>query len=193
MLTAKTAPGESAHVKLEGGLSVARHYLPDLVYGANDGIITTFAVVAGVAGGALSPAVILIIGVANLFGDGFSMAAGNYQAIRSRESVLRTQGLPGEESQPVRHAFATFAAFVVAGAIPLLPFLLSGGTNRLAVTVVMTLVALMTVGVLRAAVTDGRWWRDGLEMCGLGVVVAAVAYASGALIARVLTGMPALQ
>jgi len=100
---------------------------------------------------------------------------------------------PGEENQPVRHAFATFAAFVVAGAIPLLPFLLPGGSSRLAVTVVMTLVALMTVGVLRAAVTDGRWWRDGLEMCGLGVVVAAVAYASGALIARVLTGMPAMQ
>ena len=193
MLTASTAPGDSAHVKLDGALSVARHDLPDLVYGANDGIITTFAVVAGVAGGALSPTVVLIIGVANLFADGFSMAAGNYQAIRSRESVLRTQGLPGEESQPVRHACATFAAFVAAGAIPLLPFLLPGGAGRMAATVVMTLVALMLVGVLRASVTDGRWWRDGLEMCGLGIVVAAVAYASGALIARALTGMPAMR
>jgi len=192
MLTANTAPGGSAHVRLDGALSVTRHYLPDLVYGANDGIITTFAVVAGVAGGALPPAVILIIGVANLFGDGFSMAAGNYQAIRSRESVLRAQGLPGEENQPVRHACATFVAFVVAGAIPLLPFLVPGGAGRLAATLVMTLMALMLVGVLRAAVTDGRWWRDGLEMCGLGVVVAAVAYASGALVARAFTWMPAV-
>lgn len=30
--------------------SLAQHYLKDLVYGANDGIITTFAVVSGVAG-----------------------------------------------------------------------------------------------------------------------------------------------
>lgn len=39
----------SVHVSPVGTLATLRHYLPDLVYGANDGIITTFAVVAGVA------------------------------------------------------------------------------------------------------------------------------------------------
>lgn len=109
------------HVKPVGILATVRHCLPDLVYGANDGIITTFAVVAGVAGGALSRKVVLVIGVANLLADGLSMAAGNYWAIRSREGVLRTQNLPEEESQPVRHALATFLAFVLAGAVPLMP------------------------------------------------------------------------
>ncbi len=54
---------------------LARHYLGDLVYGANDGIITTFAVVAGVAGAALPARTILILGFANLLADGFSMGA----------------------------------------------------------------------------------------------------------------------
>jgi len=49
--------------------ATARHYMRDLVYGANDGIITTFAVVAGIAGGALSPATVLIVGAANLAAD----------------------------------------------------------------------------------------------------------------------------
>ena len=44
----------SIHVEPRGAVAIARHYIRDLVYGANDGIITTFAVVAGVAGGALS-------------------------------------------------------------------------------------------------------------------------------------------
>ena len=48
---------------------LSRHYLPDLVYGANDGIITTFAVVSGVVGAALSETVILILGFANLLAD----------------------------------------------------------------------------------------------------------------------------
>src|SRR5690349_9789492 len=56
------------------GLSApARHYIRDLVYGANDGIITTFAVVAGVAGGALSARAVLVVGAANLAADGLSM------------------------------------------------------------------------------------------------------------------------
>ena len=59
------------------------HYLPDLVYGANDGIITTFAVVTGVVGAELSERIILILGFANLLADGFSMGASNYLARRS--------------------------------------------------------------------------------------------------------------
>ena len=176
----------SVHVSPVGILATLRHYLPDLVYGANDGIITTFAVVAGVAGGALSRKVVLVIGVANLLADGLSMAVGNYQAIRSREGVLRTQNRPEEESQPVLHAFATFLAFVVAGAVPLLPYVWLGGTTRdFQVAVLLTLGALTVVGVLRAVVTDGRWARSAVEMCALGGVVAGVAYACGLLIARV--------
>ena len=66
------------HREPKGTLATARHYVGDLVYGANDGLITTFAVVAGVAGGALSSRATLIIGAANLFADGLSMAVGNY-------------------------------------------------------------------------------------------------------------------
>ncbi len=60
-----------------GVIRFSRHYLPDLVYGANDGIITTFAVVFGVVGAGLSERVILILGFANLLADGFSMGAGD--------------------------------------------------------------------------------------------------------------------
>ena len=56
----------SNHVEPHGVLEITRHYVRELIYGANDGIITTFAVVAGVAGGGLSPRVVLICGVANL-------------------------------------------------------------------------------------------------------------------------------
>lgn len=58
-------------------------FLEDGVFGANDGIISTFAVVASVAGAALSPAIVIIIGVANMLADAFSMATSNYLATRS--------------------------------------------------------------------------------------------------------------
>ena len=58
-------------------------YLKSAVYGGLDGIITTFAVVAGVTGAALSPAIILILGFANLIGDGISMAVGDYLSTKA--------------------------------------------------------------------------------------------------------------
>lgn len=65
-------------------------YLKDVVYGANDGIITTFAIVAGVAGAGLESSVVILLGLANLLADGFSMAASNYLGSKSeRDYAMR--------------------------------------------------------------------------------------------------------
>lgn len=55
----------------------------DIVYGGIDGVITTFAIVAGVAGAKLDPKVAMILGFANLLADGFSMAASNYMSVKT--------------------------------------------------------------------------------------------------------------
>lgn len=60
---------------------------PDFVYGGIDGAITTFAVVAGVEGASLAIPVILILGFANLFADGFSMAVGKYLSDKSSQEL----------------------------------------------------------------------------------------------------------
>ena len=60
-------------------------YLRDFVYGGIDGAVTTFAVVSGVVGARLSAGIILVMGVANLIGDGFSMAASNYLGTRAEQ------------------------------------------------------------------------------------------------------------
>jgi VIT1/CCC1 family predicted Fe2+/Mn2+ transporter len=178
---------QSRHVEPKGPLEIGRHYIRELIYGANDGIITTFAVVAGVAGGGLPLRVVLIIGAANLFADGLSMAAGNYLSIRSHESVLETQDLPEEEAFPVRHAIATFLAFVVAGAVPLAPYTIPGlPIDRFGASIALTMVTMFAVGASRALISNVRWWKAGIEMLGLGVVVAALAYGCGAVVAAIV-------
>jgi VIT1/CCC1 family predicted Fe2+/Mn2+ transporter len=178
---------QSNHVEPRGALQIARHYVRELVYGAIDGIITTFAVVAGVSGGGLSLQVVLIIGAANLLADGLSMAVGNFLSIRAHESVLEAQNLPEEEAYPFRHGLATFMAFVVAGTMPLLPYMLpTTPFDRFASSIALTLLSLFTAGALRALIANIRWWRAGLEMLGLGAFVAAVAYGSGAIVAALV-------
>ncbi|MEO1788560.1 MAG: VIT1/CCC1 transporter family protein [Pseudomonadota bacterium] len=58
-------------------------HLRDAVYGAIDGAVTTFAIVAGVVGAGLSTRVIIILGIANVLADGFSMAAANYSGTKA--------------------------------------------------------------------------------------------------------------
>ena len=94
----------------------ARHgYLGDAVFGAIDGCVTTFAVVAGAMGGGLEHTVVLILGFANLIADGFSMAVGNYLSTKSegerleqaRENELRhIADFPEGEREEIRQIFA---------------------------------------------------------------------------------------
>ena len=67
-----------------------RHnYLRDWIYGGIDGAVTTFAVVTGVVGANLSPAIILVMGFANLAADGFSMAASNYLGTKAEQEDFK--------------------------------------------------------------------------------------------------------
>jgi VIT1/CCC1 family predicted Fe2+/Mn2+ transporter len=167
------------------GARLFRHYLRDLIYGANDGIITTFAVVTGVAGAALPVRTALILGGANLLADGFSMGASNFLAIRSDEAARLAAGEDLAEPFPLRHGIATLAAFVVAGSVPLIPYAFAPAPLRMGVTVAATLATLFAVGALRSAVTRLRWWRAGAEMLAVGSAAALVSYAVGVLLARV--------
>ena len=150
-------------------------------------MITTFAVVAGVTGGTLQPVAVLVLGVANLLADGLSMGVGNYLGIRSDERVREKQELPEQEAFPIRHGIATFLAFVTAGAVPLAPYVVAGvATNRFAWSTFLSLGVLFLVGAARSRVGTGHWWANGLEMLGLGTIVAAAAYGSGAVVAALV-------
>ena len=66
-------------------------YLKSIVYGGLDGIITTFAVVAGVAGASLQPGVVLILGFANLIADGLAMAFGEFLSGKAEREYLESE------------------------------------------------------------------------------------------------------
>lgn len=214
-------------------------YLRDLVFGGIDGAVTTFAIVAGVVGADLSARIVLILGVANLLADGFSMAAANYSSTRTeadeyaqlremearhiavvpdgeREEVrqiMRAKGFDGADldhavevitadrerwidtmmadehglqpvtRSPLHAAAATFAAFVVCGAVPLLPFLL-GLAASTATATAMTGLTFFAIGSLRSRWSPLPWWRAGANTAAIGLAAAAVAYVVGNLLAR---------
>jgi len=214
-------------------------YLKDMVYGSIDGIITTFAVVSGVVGASLSYGIIIILGLANLLADGFSMATGNYLSTRSElekiskrrkeyhkevrdtpelktkelADILRERGFkdetitrltleitPDKEAweklmisesfgeyeniDPKKTALATLVAFVTAGFIPLLAFVLAYSLDLFKeyaplISVISTGLALFFVGTLKASTVNKKSLRSGLETLFIGGVAAFVAYLVG--------------
>lgn len=232
--------GEHGHSQQEVERRIAapsgRGFLRDLVYGAIDGAVTTFAIVSGVAGAGLSPKVIVALGVANVLADGFSMAAGNYSATKSERDdirrlrdveerhisdnpegerrelreILRMKGLAGDvleravetiarnrgawialmltdeygiasvDPKPMRAALATFAAFLLAGLVPLVPFIF-GVERAFVVSAVATGVVFFAIGALKGRWSLAPWWRSAFETLAIGGVAAAIAFFVGRL------------
>ena len=161
-------------------------YLDEAVYGANDGIITTFAVVSGAAGATLGGDTIIILGLANLIADGFSMGASSYLSIKTKEEVREANGLRKRSALKLKamsRSLVTFGAFVVAGSVPLLPFFNGFAEGReFAVSAVSAAVTFFLVGGARTIVTKRGFIPSGLEMLVVGGVASVLAYSVGFLV-----------
>lgn len=88
---ASIAAHNKPHYNASEKHSIAGQYIKNVIYGGLDGIITTFAVVAGVAGAALSPAIVLIMGFANLIADGLSMSIGDYLSTKAENEFQQAE------------------------------------------------------------------------------------------------------
>lgn len=221
-------------------------YIGSMVYGGLDGIVTTFAVVSGVAGAELGAQVILILGIGNLLADGFSMATGDYLSTKSEREYYghearrqvweieqfpdgqkvelcalyiqhgynedeaeqlvalqtRTQerwvnammieelGMIKEDTNPIYNALATFIAFLLAGSLPLIIYLIGLVTpiapnTAFTTSIVLSAAALFSLGAAKVFVTRLNPLRNGLEMLLVGGFAAVVAYVIGALLKNI--------
>lgn len=164
---------------------IKRKYLPEFVYGGIDGSVTTFAVVAGSLGASLSSSIILILGFANLFADGFSMAISNYLSTKSQRDLQGSS--PKSNKKPARSALATFLSFIGIGYIPLLSF--TGGiffqairAHQFLYSFILTGVALTIVGSIKGTIVGKHTILSALETLIIGGIAALLAFGVGFLI-----------
>ncbi len=236
-------PARIAQAAQEQHGGASHQYIGDMVYGGLDGIITTFAVVSGVAGANLGAHIVLILGLANQFADGFSMATGAFLSARSEKEyydrerqreawevehypegekaelyelyrhqgyadkdaarmveiksrdaklwvdamMVEELGLLPDERKPLLSALATFLSFVVAGAVPLLVYLVGlflpiAPQARFLISLGMSVLALFGLGAAKVLVTRLNPLRSGFEMLVVGGLAGAVAYGVGSLL-----------
>ena len=218
-------------------------YIGNIVYGGLDGIVTTFAVVSGVTGAELSAGIVLIMGLANLLADGFSMATGAYLSAKSEREyydrewqrelwqikhrpdyerqalydgylqqgytetearqmvitharhpsawakvmMIEELGLLTDDRNPLLSALLTFCAFLAAGSVPLLVYMLElflpiAPAVAFVVSLALSGVALFVLGAAKVLVTERNALRSGMEMLLIGGLAAGVAYLVGALL-----------
>jgi len=215
----------------------------EVVFGGQDGLMSTFTVVAGLAAAGAAHHVVLLAGVVSAIAGILAMSVGTFLASRAQRQVYESELTqerreirehPGEEiaeliasltargmsrgdavqvarriarhpelllatlgvfelglapqrlGRPVRDAFVMAAAFGVASVIPLLPFVLPRVMIDLALSGLLTVVALFVVGVVKGRIARVSPARSGLEVVALGLGSGLIGFGLGRAVSVLL-------
>lgn len=211
----------------------------ELVFGLEDGLVSTLGAVAGVAAGTEDSRIVVLSGLVLIAVEALSMAAGSYLSNKSHREMLekriederkeieekpeeeaeelrvmyRQRGFNEDETsilvkritadkelwleemmakelrigagdleEPTARAFVMGMAYVVGGAIPVLPFLLMPVGVALPVAITATIASLFAVGFAKATATGCSRWKGGMEMVVVASAAAVIGYAIGSFV-----------
>ncbi len=159
-------------------------YISEFVYGAVDGTVTTFAVVAASAGAGISSGVVLVLGLANLIADGFSMGSSAYLAASSehKDSARNTK----KRASPKVIGIITFLAFLAVGSVPILPYLFdvvgklqTSPELLFYISMTATATAFVAVGYVKGKISKENPLKSAVITLLLGGIAASLAYIAG--------------
>ena len=162
-----------------------RKYIPEYIYGATDGIITTFAIVTGIVASSLSFKFILIIGFASLLADSVSMGAASYLSKSSE-----TKNNSPQTKKPIFCGINTSLAFIVIGSVPLLPYVAGIFSNTIAeysliISISLSALAFLIIGFLEGAVSNNSKFKSAIKTLAIGTAAAMIAYGVGSFLSSI--------
>jgi len=164
-------------------------YLSEFVYGGIDGIVTTFAVVAASVGAGLDSSIIIILGLANLVADGFSMGISAYLAKKSDVAVSDKES--DDVKYPQKVGLVTFTSFIIVGFIPVMIYVFDFAfdleiDNLFGYSLALAAVGFGLIGWLKSYVAKENKVMAILETLALGAVASGVAYYIGDVLEQII-------
>ena len=217
--------------------------LREVVFGAQDGILSTVALVTSVAVAVGSTSTVLVAGLAAALAGMVSMATGAYLGSRAEQDVRRAEiereareleenpaeefaelmvifqregktfeeareladqisqdkelwlntliekelGIsPEDTSNPIKDALVMGMSFIIAAAIPIIPYLFWGGYTAIAISVAAGLTALFALGIAKGRLVQRSPLLQGLEILGIGIAAAGIGFLLGEGIPRLV-------
>lgn len=156
----------------------------DAVFAANDGIVTTFAVVAGSYGAGFATNVVITLGFANLIADGISMATGIYIGTKSESEYEKRHNNPHwKQDVPLVQGIVTFISFCISGFVSLIPYIFNF-TNPIYYSVAFMAVYLFMIGIVRGRLVSKNVITTAFETLAVGGLASVAAFLVGVIIER---------
>lgn len=157
-------------------------FIRNFTFGVEDSLVSTVGLLAGIAVAGVEQKTIIITGLVLIFVEAFSMAVGSLISERSVEEYKHRKI---NLSAPIHGSVVMFVSYIVAGLVPLLPYMLWFNNGAVLWSVVLSLFALFILGAGSGKLYGARPWRDGIFTLSLGAIAIIVGMLVGQLAERI--------
>ena len=150
------------------------------IFGVEDSLVSTVGLLSGVAAAGMSRSSILLTGVVLIFVEAFSMGVGDIlsghaaKEYEEQAQVSLTHALP--------EGGVMFFSYLIAGFVPLFPYLIVEPAQAFWTSIACSLVALFMLGALGGKLAHGKMAKNGFRMAVIGGIAIALGVAAGLLV-----------
>lgn len=154
-------------------------YLRSLMFGLQDGIVSTTGVVVGISTGVESKEIVVLAAFVAVTVEATSMAAGQY----SSEKAVHQMDKSGKHSDSlVIGAFIMFISYILGGLFPILPTLIFDQSTARIVAIIAAFIGLFVVGYVKGHVVEHKPLRSAFELFVIGAIATAIGVIVGNLL-----------
>ena len=157
--------------------NVLAEYLRSFIFGVEDSLASTVGLLSGIAIAGVARETILLTGVILILVEAFSMAMGDFLSEYSSESYIRQAEVSSHRSFIA--AFIMFFSYLLAGLIPLFPYLILASESAIWLSIGLSLLALFSLGVVGAKISNTNMLKSGLRMFLIGGIAIFVGIVVG--------------
>ena len=154
---------------------IAPDYIHSIFFGIEDSLVSTTGALAGIAIGAGSKSVILMTALVIIAVESTSMGASEFLSEETEEDIEKEK-VP---ANPRVSGLLIFGSYVLAGLIPLVPYLLLPHLQAIPVSIAAALIGMAILGLIKGRVSNKSQLRSALEVLVIGGVAAAIGIVVG--------------
>ncbi len=154
-----------------GNKTEYKSYVRNFIFGVEDSLVSTVGLLSGIASADASRHTIILTGVVLIFVEAFSMGVGSYL---SENSTANYQPKGIHKQTPIFGGVIMLVSYLLAGLVPLLPYVILRGPVAFWWSIVFSLIGLVGLGVLSSKLLKANWLKNSLRMLILGGIAIAI-------------------
>ncbi|MBI2022874.1 VIT1/CCC1 transporter family protein [Candidatus Daviesbacteria bacterium] len=147
-------------------INLHEDYLRSLLFGFQDGLVSTTGVVVGISTGVEDKAIIILASFVAVTVEASSMAAGQYSSEKAVHQMAQNNGRHSDSL--IMGAFIMFFSYLMAGMIPILPTVLFDQPLARYLAIVFAFLGLFVIGFVKGQIVNHKPLRSAIELLAIG-------------------------